>query len=390
MITQLKKIIDSSLRKIYPYIQRSYTKKIKGSKHNMFISYLAAPFYHRNDIKYLNHHQNRGETLIIGDILCELGISHKFVRLDKPLITYAGYDIVFGVEPNFIKACKANPNALKIYYATGAYCKYQNKAVRERTDQFNKSHNTSIPYYRLAAEHDAIEIADAIIQIGTKHTIATYPKYIQNKIIPIRQTCHTYDTNDYIKNKLENVSYSDFVWMGSAGSILKGLDLVLDYFISHPGLNLHIFGNIDFDVWDYYKQRVIQCKNIHFYGLCDLDSDTVRNVGLKCAYVILPSASEGCPGSVINMAKLGCIPIVTPISSFEGLESYGLIIPSYTSEGIDMAIQTAINWTKDEINSKIEGIFDFSNKNFCKKTFTEDFQTALSAIISKYENKSAD
>ena len=29
MITQLKKIIDSSLRKIYPYIQRSYTKKSK-------------------------------------------------------------------------------------------------------------------------------------------------------------------------------------------------------------------------------------------------------------------------------------------------------------------------------------------------------------------------
>lgn len=387
MITALKKIIDSSLRKIFPYIQRNYTKKIRGSKHNMFISYIAAPFYHRNDAKYLNHHQNRGETLILGDILQEMGISHKFVRLDKPLLSYNGFDIIFGVEPNFVKACAANPNALKIYYATGAYCRHQNKVVKERTDRFNKEHGTSIPYYRLASEHDATEIADAIIQIGTCHTISTYPEHLRKKIIPIRQTCHTYDITGFIDEKFKKVSYTDFVWMGSAGSILKGLDLVLDYFIQHPELNLHVFGSIDFDVWDYYKPLVLQKDNIHFYGVCDLDSDTVKNVGLKCAFVILPSASEGCPGSVINMAKLGCIPIVTPISSFEGLEEYGTIIPSYTIAGLNSAIQTAISWSKNDIDRRIINIAEYSNKNYSCETFRHDMKNALQSIIAKYAKK---
>lgn len=387
MLTFIKKWFDSTIRKIFPYIQKNYSKKVQGSIHNVLVSYLAAPFFHKNDSKYLNHHQNRGETLILGDIFQELGISHKFIRLDKPLISYRGYDIIFGVEPNFIKACKENPNALKIYYATGAYYQHQNRVVKLRTDEFNRTHDTKIPYYRLAKEHNATEIADVIIQIGTKATISTYPVELRKKIIPIRQTCHAYiDWEEFIREKMNRVSYRDFIWMGSSGSILKGLDLILDYFILHPELNLHVFGSIDFDVWDYYSQLIKDKSNIHIYGVCDLDSETIKDVGLKCAFVILPSASEGCPGSVINMAKLGCVPIVSPISSFDGLDEYGLIIPSFTLEGINSVIETAINWPKDMIDYKIRMIANFANKNFSKETFKNDMKNALKDIIAKYEN----
>ena len=52
------------------------------------------------------------------------------------------YDIIFGLDPNFVTMSQKNPQALKIYYATGAYWKHQYSIVKNRIDSFNKKHGT--------------------------------------------------------------------------------------------------------------------------------------------------------------------------------------------------------------------------------------------------------
>lgn len=378
----IKNKIYSILRNIYVLLQKDYIFKSNGSEFKMIVSYITEPFKKKNDPGYINKHQNRQETLIIAEILSELNITSHFTRLDKPHISLKGYNIVFGVEPNFINACKDNPNAIKIYYATGAYIKHQNNVIQKRTDEFNAKNGTNVPYYRLVKPHNSSEISDFIIQIGSKFTIETYPDKLKEKIITIRQSCHTFKFDKFIDRKLKSFSRKDFIWMGSTGSILKGLDLILDYFLLHPELNIHIFGPIDPEVWQFYKQKIESAPNIYTYGFVDLDSKQLETIALVSSFVIMPSASEGgCPGAVINMMKLGCIPIVTSYAAFDEINDYGILINGYTVNDLSNAIDTALSITDNEIKGKIKQNFEFANSNYNTSTFKQDFKSCMKAIL---------
>ena len=47
------------------------------------------------------------------------------------------YDIIFGLEPNFVLCAEKHPDAKTVYYATGAYVGYANRSIVQRTSQFN-------------------------------------------------------------------------------------------------------------------------------------------------------------------------------------------------------------------------------------------------------------
>lgn len=381
-MTNIKSKLYSIIKYVYTLLQKDYVFRYDGSKYKMIVSYITEPFKKKTDAAYINKHQNRRETLIIADILAELNISNRFTRLDKPHISLRGYNVVFGLEPNFVKACKDNPDAIKIYYATGAYIEHQNNVIKKRTDEFNAKNGTNVPYYRLVPPHKSSEISDFIIQIGSKFTIETYPKKLREKIVTIRQSCHTFKFDNFINRKLKSFSKKDFIWMGSKGSILKGLDLILDYFIAHPEYNIHILGPIDPEVWQFYEYRIKSSPNIYIYGFVDLDSKQLEKVALISSFVIMPSASEGCPGSVINMMKLGCIPIVTPVASFDGIENYGFLIDGYTVDDLSNAINIAVSYTDNDISTKIKDNIDFANRNFNAATFKHDFETCLKTILN--------
>ena len=64
-------------------------------------------------------HQNKREALIIGKIFYSLGYNVKVARCNAPKeCDDRHYDIIFGLDPNFVTMSQKNPQALKIYYAT--------------------------------------------------------------------------------------------------------------------------------------------------------------------------------------------------------------------------------------------------------------------------------
>jgi glycosyltransferase involved in cell wall biosynthesis len=382
----IRKILYNLLKKLYVFIFiKDYKTPSHKSKRRIFISYLSEPFYKESDIKYMNKHQNRQETLIMRDTLVELGFASHFRRFDKAILLPKKYDTIFGIEPNFIRASKANKKAIKIYYATGAYHSHQNKMVKERTDYFNLTHNTNIPYIRMVKPHESCDLADRIIQIGSKFTIKTYPEFLQNKITIIRQSCHTFHFDDFLERKFKSVKSNHFIWMGSQGSILKGLDIVLDYFLQHKESVVHIIGTIDEYVYNYYKDKINKTDNIHLYGFLDLDSSFFEKLALQSAFVIMPSASEGMPGSVINLMKLGCIPIVSCYSAFNEINDYGYLMDSITIESLDTCINESQQLTQNELRSKIENCFVFANSNFNNETFHEDLLKVFHEILNEFE-----
>lgn len=231
-----------------------------------YISYIPEVYYKKKDLHYMLSHQNKREALIIGEIFHRLGYNVKVALFnDSKECDDRKYDIIFGLEPNFITMCKKNPKALKIYYATGAYWEHQIASVITQTDLFNKTHNTHLQYSRLVKPHNSCEIADTIFQIGSSFTIKTYPQKLQQKIKIINQSSNFTGLCN-LEKKLETTSNTEFIWFGSDGSILKGLDIVIEYFMQNTQLKLHIVGPIDPDFKDYFQPRTKKYTNIIWYG----------------------------------------------------------------------------------------------------------------------------
>lgn len=71
-------------------------------------------FYHLDDTQYLDSHQNKREAIVIANTFHKLGYNvyiQEFSSNKK--IPNLNFTIIFGIEPNFYKACKRFPQAKK-------------------------------------------------------------------------------------------------------------------------------------------------------------------------------------------------------------------------------------------------------------------------------------
>lgn len=343
-----------------------------------YISYIAEVYYRKNDISYMNGHQNKKEALAIGKIFHKLNYNVTIADFNRPKeCKKRKYDIIFGLEPNFESMCRKNPNALKIYYATGAFWKHQSNMVQKRTDLFNKEHRTNLAYSRMVSPHDSCQIADYIIQIGSSFTISTYPTELQNKIRTVNQSCNFYGRYEQTLKK-QFISQKDFMWFGSSGSILKGLDLVIEYFMKHPEYNLHVVGPLDEDFEIYYRERIKKHENIILYGFLDTSSEKFLEVAYKSCANIFPSASEGgCPGSVITLMKAGVIPIVSKWAAFNEINEYGYLLKDLSIEEIGKSIRWVSQQTVQDVLLLSQRCVEYSTSTFNLERFEQEFRSEL-------------
>ena len=142
----------------------NYTFKVSKNAPWAYVSYVPEACY-RKGVRFLNQHQNRRESKVLVEVLHELGFNvfvGQYNDTHNDLQKLPPPRLIFGLEPNFERACKLWPDAMKIYYATGAYYKHQNNMIRKRTDEFNLKYGAQYPYQRLATESDRCEKADYI------------------------------------------------------------------------------------------------------------------------------------------------------------------------------------------------------------------------------------
>lgn len=380
----MKESVENLIWKVIHKLSLNVTYKSKTDSNQpwAFISYIPESCY-RNNITYLNRHQNRREMKQIVDVFKELGYNvYVQHHSDLKLPTSIKPAIIFGLEPCFEEACEKWPDALKIYYATGAYWRHQNDMIKKRTDAFNSKYGTAYPYQRLVTETSRCENADYIFQIGTKFTIDTYPEHLRNKLRIIRQS------NTLLSLQPREKDFSnktDFLWLGSSGTILKGLDLTIEYFKLHPELSLHVVGSVD----DEFK-RILQTEgneNIHFYGFVNTSSELFQDIVSKCNFLIYPSCTEGgCPGAVINSMYYGVIPVVTPWAAIDDINKLGFLLDDMTVESIDKAVTWANNTPPRIVRERSHACRQYILDNYSLSIFKNDMLIALKKIIINNAN----
>ncbi|ODN29646.1 glycosyltransferase [Fervidobacterium thailandense] len=367
---------------------KKYHVRISNSEKRAIISYITLPFYLRFVKKYMRKHQNRETAILISSVLKKLEIDHYvfdyrscLTNKEKAKLKEKQYTFIMGLEPLFEELVSEVNSNLRIYFATGAYYKHQNEMIRKRTDEVNKRRKSNIPYYRLVREHKSAEIADYIIQIGSSNTILTYPEQLREKVILVRQNSLNFLDYDPIQKK-QYIDRRSFLYFAGPGSILKGLDLLLEYFSKRKDLCLHIVGPIEKEFSKVYEDELFSRNNIHYHGFLGIDSKKLQKIVLSCSYVILPSASEGgVPGSVIHMVKAGMVPIVSKYAACDGIEEFGFVLDDITIESIHRAIENALSLTTEELFKFFERGSTFMKSNFNKENFMKDLENALLKVL---------
>lgn len=377
----MKKLFNF-LKKIYLLIfSRDYYKTRNDSSKWVFLSYLSEPFYKIGEQDFFLKHQNRRESLILADVFYKLGFNVHVRRFDKPVIfSKRKYDLIFGLEPNFNSMAKRSPDALKIYYATGAFWEYQNNAIVDRTNEATKFYAYEFERRRMSKPHDSCEHADYIFQIGTKNTIETYPTNLRNKIKLIRQTNTTNSINFNIVEKFSKYKKDEFIWFASSGTILKGLDLILPIFKENRNLKLHIVGKLDSDFERIFNNIYSNTSQICYHNFLNVASPKLLEIALNCTFVLFPSCTEGLPGSVLNMMGLGLIPIVSKVCAVDEISKLGYIV-DLNSDAISTTIKQCQQLSDQQIRQMMELNFNYVRKNYTMENFEYDIQRNLQSCL---------
>lgn len=357
-----------------------YKSKVSPEAPWVYISYIPEFIYRQHNLPVMNRHQAHREMVVIVQVFKKLGYNiyvSNYNNVDK--LPSINPSIIFGLEPSFEAACEKWPNALKIYYATGAYFKHQNSMIYKRTDEFNRKYNADYPYQRLVSESDRCEIADYIFQIGSKFTIETYPHHLQKRIRIIRQSNTLVNIPDIDKDYSNKI---DYLWLGSSGTILKGLDLVIAYFKKHPLKTLHVVGGVD----EKFEKilAVNECSNIKLYGFLNTSSETFIEIVKKSNFLVYPSCTEGgCPGAVINSMCYGLIPIVTPWAACNDIEKIGFLLENLDEESIVKAIDWTNSLSVDNIKELSSKCKEYVKHNYNLRVFESDMYESIKSVIAK-------
>lgn len=350
---------------------RKYISQISKEAPWVYISYISEVFYKRDNVDYMHSHQSRRETIVIVRVFNELGYNVFLSDSNNPKFPNRNFKILFGIEPGFVQAYYKYPTATKIYYATGAYSSHQNSMIINRTNDFSNKYNYKYPYSRLVKTYDNIDMADFILQIGSKYTIETYPEQYRDKIEIIHQSC----VLDSVCIELDK-DYSnrtDYIWLGGGGCILKGLDLVVDYFRDHLDLNIHIVGVVERDFIKAYCNTFP--PNVIFHGFMDVSSTEFKNIASVCNFLIYPSCTEGgVPGSVITCMYYGIIPIVSRWAAFDEIEEMGYLLANLDVESIQCVIDKMQNLSDEEVKRLSLKCSSFSQSTYNLKRFEKEFK----------------
>mgnify|MGYP001581106124 CR=1 FL=1 len=367
-------------RKIRGLISLRPKSKTKGV---ILLSYVTHPFAITKEELLKSPHTNPWECLEIAGILLERGYAVDVIDWTNKLFTpKKKYKAIIDVMENLGRlAPYLQKECVKIFYITGAYWAYQNKAEQERLEELKKRRGISLKPERQVKSSNNIEYADYVSSLGNnfaKETYAFAKKPITS--IPLLTTA-LFQTPE---NKNFKKIAKNFVWIGGGGAVHKGLDLVLEYFAIMPDYHLTVCGpvGVEKDFYDFYKKELLETPNIEFVGRVDVRGEKFKKIIDNSVGLIYPSCSEGQAGSVTVAVHAGLIPIATYQSGVD-VESFGIKLEKVSTEEIKRAVELISSLSEKELRSRAIAAWKFANENFTRETFRKSYETFIDGIFKE-------
>lgn len=295
------------------------------------------------------------------------------------------YDLIIDIQtlrtPDFW-AKNMNDSCKLVIYSTGSSLIFSYAQEHKRLDDLERRRGVRLQPRRSLTkpgQEKIIESANAFWHIGNSYNLRTYEYLKLPPVYFIKNTGYNFGwvRNDIIRDK------RSFVFFASGGQVHKGLDLLLEIFGREGfGCNLYVCSSFmnEEDFCSEYRRELFERPNIFPVGWVDINGQVFREVTEKCAYVIMPSCSEGLAGSVLTVMSAGVIPIVSKECGYDDDEAINL--PDCRIETIEQYISEYSHKPDAWIREHSEKYMNIARTRFSFESFSRSVHDAMTAITT--------
>lgn len=369
---------EGTSRRIVGY--REFLNKWRYRKKQALLSYLCSPVISHLQSSSTFRFSNEGIALAWAEVLNRLGYEVDIINWDDTDSRPANnYDlvIVHGGKNYESLVKKLEPNYKLIYFSTGSYWKFNNQAEEQRLKDFQRRHKiTPKPdRYIYDSEEEVNYAASGIIALGDPSMMDTFPKDL--RVITINNASYPDDHFDKAPKDYSQAK-NNFLFFAGSGNIHKGLDLLIDSF-KDLDQHLYIVTVPDKQVLSVFKQE-LSLPNIHLTGDVNMRTQEFYEIMDKCAFVVLPSCSEGQAGSVVEAMNQGLIPIVSKETRLD-CRNYGAVLKSNSIACIKQTVRKFAALEPAEVEKLARLTRQTAIKDHNPDKFRKDLKQAIESIL---------
>jgi hypothetical protein len=352
-----------------------------SSKKSALLVYLSLPFHLKEGHPAFRFHQNLKQSLQIASVLGEFGYSVDVIDIhDKTFKPSRKYDLVMSHRSDIsgLEEAIGNDTTL-VYLSSGMNHLVHNENQRRRLEYLRTRRGFELKNLVWDDEQSPfLKKADALVGFGNRMIMDSWKRSFSGPRHGFSN--YGFPAIPYVKKNWKEAR-RNFLFLGSGQQLGKGLDLLLEIFPNHPNLHLYICSKYknEIDFCHYYQRELYKTKNIHPCGWIDIRGQHFLQLVGKCGFVVLPSCSEGSPGSVVNAMTAGLIPLLTREAGID-TEDFGFTFPDDRIETIESALCELAQLDADTLEQRSIATRHIAVTRFSENAFISRWREILRDI----------
>lgn len=344
---------------------------VRGSA---LLSYLTDPFV-AEDGDWACH-SNWWRCRQIAKTFLDLGLVVDVIDwTDQEFQPTCDYQFMVDIHRNLPRlAPRLGDGCVKMLHATGKHWLFSHRAEMDRLADLARRRGVALPPRRSVPTSSGVESCDVCTVLGFRHdgTGETFA-YAGKPIYPLPPSSVAEfawdETKDFGRARRR------FLWFGSRGMVLKGLDLVLEAFAGMPDLELTVCGLIDQepDFVQCYRRELYETANIRTLGWTDVRRREFAKLKREVAALVYPSATDACAGAAVTCMHAGLIPLVSRESGVTVGDAGQVLaessVPAIRSAARQLSCQSGV-----ELERRSRAVWEFARQNYTRQRYAEEFR----------------
>ncbi len=328
-------------------------------------------------------HTNSWESRQMAQTFLDLGYQVDAISwLNRMFVPKAPYTAFIDVRHNMQRlAPHVGRDCLKIMHIDCAHLSFLNAAESRRLLELQQRRGVTLIPRRFEAPNLAIEHADCATMLGNDFTQGTY-RYAQKPIYRLPLPSNV--IFPWPEDKDWKSAARTFLWLGSAGLVHKGLDLVLEAFAGMPDFRLIVCGPIDGepDFQQAYHRELYELPNIETVGWVDTASDQFRQLTARAIGMVYPSCSEGQCGGVITCMHAGLIPVISFESGVD-VADFGRILRHCSVAEIQTAVREIARAPEEQLRRRSHETWRAARAQYTRENYARRYREIIEELFGE-------